>query len=53
MSEYKGVKRLKLSRGDVQSDGLLLSSDNEFNQYNVSEKEYVTIQSECMIVRLY
>jgi len=26
---------------------------NEFNQYNVSEKEYTTIQSEYMIDRLY
>jgi len=44
--------RVKWSRQDVQSDGLLLSSDNEFNQYNVSEKEYTTIQSEYMIDRL-
>ena len=29
--------RVKWSRRDVWSDGLLLSSDNRFNQYNVSE----------------
>ncbi len=51
-SEYQRVVRVKWSRPDVQSDGHLLSSDNEFNQYNVSEKEYTTIQSEYMINRL-
>jgi len=40
------------SRWDVKSDGLLLSSNNEFNQYNVSENEFDTIQSEYMIDRL-
>jgi hypothetical protein len=28
---------VKWSRRDVWSDGLLLSPDNRFNQYNVSE----------------
>jgi hypothetical protein len=38
---------VKWSRRDVQSSGLLLSSDNKYNQCNVSEKELVNIQSEC------
>ncbi len=32
LSEY-WVARVKLNRWDVQSDGLLLSSDNEYKQY--------------------